>query len=155
DGPYLSDLRKDGRRSKGWWRAKRDALASPVGAFDVTVVGGGPAGAAAAIQCRRVGLTVAIIERDAVSRVRPGESLPPGVEPLLRQLGIGELDWPRFDGYQVEDGASSRFRSFGGDVGGAWRGFHAWRKDFDSQLLHAATRAGAVAIRGTRAMRPL
>ncbi|MFD2883782.1 NAD(P)-binding protein [Pseudomonas lini] len=52
------------------------------------IVGAGPAGSAAAIFCAQHGLRVALLEQSAVCRDRPGETLPPGIEPLLQQLGI-------------------------------------------------------------------
>jgi FAD-dependent oxidoreductase family protein len=47
------------------------------------VIGGGPAGAAAAITAKRAGVGVVILEESPFPCVRPGETLHPGVEPLL------------------------------------------------------------------------
>ncbi|CAA9514798.1 MAG: hypothetical protein AVDCRST_MAG67-3023, partial [uncultured Solirubrobacteraceae bacterium] len=57
---------------------------------DVAIVGTGPAGAAAAIACARSGLRVALLERSRLPRERPGETLHPGVEAPLRELGVLE-----------------------------------------------------------------
>jgi 2-polyprenyl-6-methoxyphenol hydroxylase-like FAD-dependent oxidoreductase len=57
---------------------------------DVAVVGGGPGGAATAIACATRGKRVVLIERDLFARERPGETLHPGVEPLLKQLGMAD-----------------------------------------------------------------
>ena len=57
---------------------------------DVVVVGGGPAGSAAAIACATRGLSVVMCEREPPGRDRPGETLHPGIEPLLQQLGIAD-----------------------------------------------------------------
>lgn len=54
---------------------------------DVVVVGGGPAGSAAAATLVRNGLTAALFERRAKSDVRAGETLSAEVGPLLRELG--------------------------------------------------------------------
>src|SRR5215207_6489953 len=57
---------------------------------DVVIVGGGPAGSAAALWCVRQGLRVVLLEREEFPRHRPGETLPPGVEPVFVQLGVNE-----------------------------------------------------------------
>src|SRR5262245_43905623 len=106
-------------------------------ACDVIVVGGGPAGAAAAITARNAGLRVTLIERDAEPRLRPGEALHPGIEPLLARLGVLDAvlaaDFLRHEGYWVTWGAEeSHFVAFGSDASGLWRGFQAWRPTFDA-----------------------
>ena len=57
---------------------------------DVTVVGGGPAGAASAIRLAQLGHRVVLVERAERGRPHVGESLPPTVLPLLQTLGVGE-----------------------------------------------------------------
>jgi len=57
---------------------------------DVVIVGAGPAGTAAAILCAQRGLRVTLLEQAAFPRTRPGETLPPGVEAVLDQLGIAQ-----------------------------------------------------------------
>ena len=54
---------------------------------DVVVVGGGPAGAAAAIASAMRGLRVALCERSRPGRDRPGDTLHPGIE-MARGWGI-------------------------------------------------------------------
>jgi len=51
------------------------------------VLGGGPAGAAAAIELARSGREVALIERGCYERARVGETLPPEARRLLEELG--------------------------------------------------------------------
>jgi len=63
---------------------------SEVEQFDVLVVGGGPAGATAALRARRRGLTVALVERDQHPRFHIGESFLPRQTTLLRELGLLE-----------------------------------------------------------------
>jgi flavin-dependent dehydrogenase len=113
---------------------------------DVVVVGGGPAGAAAAISCATRGLCVCLLERSLFAQERPGETLHPGVEPLLAQLGIGDrlgqVVGARHPGIWVEWGGPRRFEAFGGDANGPWSGFQAWRADFDLLLLTRAREAG-------------
>ncbi len=113
---------------------------------DVVVVGGGPAGAAAAIACATRGLSVVLCEREPPGRERPGETLHPGIEPLLRQLGIADrlaqAVGARHAGIWVEWGGPRRFEAFGADASGPWSGLQVWRADFDALLLTRAREAG-------------
>lgn len=108
------------------------------------VIGGGPAGSAAAICCAGHGLRVALIERHALARLRPGESLHPGIEPLLEQLGVAEVlqHSIRFEGQWVLWNGPARFSSFGSDESGPWRGFQIARSQLDLALLQRARAAG-------------
>ena len=129
-------------------------------ATDVVIVGGGPAGAAAAITAARHGLRATIVEREPVPGRRPGEAAHPGLEPLLARLGVLDAvlahDFPRHEGHWVAwGGEASRFVPFGADAGGPWRGFQLWRPTFDAIMLDAAGRAGAALIRPCPDVRPL
>ncbi|MDF3063831.1 MAG: hypothetical protein K0S06_3940 [Microvirga sp.] len=123
---------------------------------DVLIVGGGPAGAAAAIQCGLRGLDVVLLEREGAPRDKPGEALHPGVEPLLGQLGVaGRLDavtGARHAGVWIEWAGGRRFEPFGADAGGPWRGFQVRRRDFDALLLDRAREVGAETRPGCRAI---
>jgi flavin-dependent dehydrogenase len=113
---------------------------------DVVVVGGGPAGAAAAIACAARGLSVVLCERAPSGRDRPGETLHPGIEPLLGQLGVADrfplVVGARHAGIWIEWGGPRRFEPFGGDANGPWSGFQAWRAEFDALLLERARTLG-------------
>jgi 2-polyprenyl-6-methoxyphenol hydroxylase-like FAD-dependent oxidoreductase len=56
--------------------------------FDVLVIGGGPAGAAIALCLARQGCSVALLEATAYQSQRYGETLPPEINPVLRELGL-------------------------------------------------------------------
>jgi flavin-dependent dehydrogenase len=114
---------------------------------DVVVVGGGPAGSAAAIACASRGLRVLLLERDAFLLDRPGETLHPGVEPLLAQLGVtqklAQVTGARHEGIWIEWGAPRRFELYGAGSDGLWRGFQVSRAEFDTLLLERARELGA------------
>lgn len=105
------------------------------------------------------------MERERFPRDLPGETLHPGVEPLLRQLGVLEpvlaARFLRHEGHWVlwdrDRGAPLRWVPFGkdGEAGPPWRGFQAWRADFDSLLLRRARALGATVYQPCKAAEPL
>ncbi|MCF8534190.1 MAG: FAD-dependent oxidoreductase [Reyranella sp.] len=113
---------------------------------DVVVVGGGPAGSAAAIACASRGLQVLLLERDACATELPGETLHPGAEPLLAQLGLSgrlsQVTGARHEGVWIEWGSPRRFEPFGADEDGPWRGLQVSRADFDALLRTRARELG-------------
>lgn len=124
--------------------------------FDVIVVGGGPAGSAAAIYCAQMGLQVVIIAAKLLGR-HPGETLHPGIEPLLKQLGVSEqvlaAGFLRHYGNWVQWQGDLQFMPFGADEAGLWQGFQAWRADFDAILLSRAQALGVTVLQPCRANR--
>jgi flavin-dependent dehydrogenase len=124
--------------------------------WDVVVVGAGPSGAAAAIGCAQAGLRTAILERSPFPRHRPGEMLPPGVEPLLGTLGVDERvlirGFVRHAGISVAWGGPPRFEPFGSDVDGPWRAFEAPRAELDSLLLTRCCETGVTLFQPRRAL---
>src|SRR5262245_3185588 len=55
---------------------------------DVCVIGGGPAGSTVAGQLAGWGHRFALVEAQAFPRPHIGASLPPGIVPLLEQVGV-------------------------------------------------------------------
>lgn len=127
--------------------------------IDVIVVGGGPAGAATALWSVQRGLRVLLIERARFPRHRPGETLPPGIEPLFGQLGVAgavaEEGFARHPGTWVTWAGPRRFDAYGADDDGPWHGFQAPRDRLDMLLLQAAAAAGVTVLQPARAVSPL
>jgi 2-polyprenyl-6-methoxyphenol hydroxylase-like FAD-dependent oxidoreductase len=125
---------------------------------DADVGGGGPAGAAAIARATR-GLSAFICEREQAGRDRPGETVHPGIVPLLRQLGVGnrleETIGARHAGIWIEWGGPRRFEAFGSDASGPWSGLQLWLADFDSLLLARARETGVEVRQGCAVTAPL
>lgn len=124
------------------------------------MLGGGPGGSSASIECARAGLRVVQVEREQFPREHVGETLHPGVEPLLTQLGVWEdvqrANFLRHEGNWIEWAGERRFEAFGADAdGGAWQGLQAWRADFDAILLERARALGVRVLQPCQAVRPL
>lgn len=58
---------------------------------DVLILGGGPAGAAAAIELSRLGHSVVLVETHRAAQHVPCQSLPPSALPLLDRLNVAEI----------------------------------------------------------------
>jgi flavin-dependent dehydrogenase len=126
---------------------------------DVAIIGAGPAGAATAISCAHAGLAAVILDRERFPRERPGETLHPGIETLLKELGVAErvsqAGFPRHEGIWVRWDTQPRFVPYGADAGGPWRGFQAWGADLDVILLERALELGAEVLQPWRALDPI
>lgn len=126
---------------------------------DVLIVGGGPAGSAAAIVCATNGLSVLLCEAEAFPRPRVGEALHPGAESLLRQLGVAdrlaEVTGARFEGVEIDWAGERRFEAFGADADGPWRGFQVDRARFDALLLDRARDLGVDVQQPCKALEPV
>jgi flavin-dependent dehydrogenase len=114
---------------------------------DVVILGGGPAGAAAALSLRghAPSLNVALVEQTNYDAPRVGETLPPTVQTVLEQLGV----WETFacEGHVAAYGTCS---AWGSDVlyenefiyHPAGRGWHLDRRRFDRMLAREAESRG-------------
>jgi flavin-dependent dehydrogenase len=113
---------------------------------DLLVVGGGPAGTAAAIWAALAGLRVRLFERSVYPRHRPGETLHPGLGTLFRQLGVearvSAASALRPEAIEVEWSGRRSRQAFGADSDDAWRGYQVAREVLDSILLERAREVG-------------
>ena len=120
---------------------------------EVCVIGGGPAGAVAALRLAQLGRQVCLVERAAFPRLHVGESLAASVWPILRMLGL------------EEDVKNARFLPSTGSVllwGGAFErrgnvgeaGLLVNRGQLDALLLDAARKAAVQVVQPARAYRP-
>lgn len=122
-------------------------------ACDVVIVGAGIAGSASAIQLAKAGYKVVIIEKSGFDMPRIGESLAPGVQPLLKRLGL----WKQF--LELEPLPSYGTRSIWGSSDPVehshlftvhLNGWHIDRLAFDRMLALNAMQAGAQLYTGSR-----
>ncbi|MCW3053067.1 MAG: hypothetical protein JWN14_2237, partial [Chthonomonadales bacterium] len=122
---------------------------------DICVLGGGPAGAAIARRLALLGHEVWIVERAQFPRAHIGESLTPGILPLLDLLGVRsrveEAEFLRPDAAMIrwEDATEMRALPAGE------RGFQVDRGRFDALLLEAACEAGAQLLQPAIAGKPV
>ena len=119
----------------------------------VAILGAGPSGTATAITLAQHGIATVLVDRRRTIGDRPGESLHPGAEPILRQLGvlesIEEQGVLRFPGIEVVRNGVSRFEKFGSDGGQDWLGYHVPRSLLDRLLLDETRRRGVQILDGT------
>ncbi len=122
----------------------------PTQEVDVAVLGGGPAGAAAACYLARAGRRVVVFERDRFPRFHIGESLLASVNDVLGEIGAADL--VRARGFPAKwgatfitaDGAIERFADFA--VSPEVPAPQTWqvpRAEFDDLLLRHAAACGA------------
>lgn len=125
---------------------------------DVIIAGGGPAGSCAAIRCAQWGLRTLLIEREIFPRNRPGESVHPGFEGVLEQLGVLDTvlqaGFLRFDGNWVMRNGTETFEPFPIQTEHC-RGLQASRPEFDSLLLDCAKRMDVEIIHPGRCLSPV
>ena len=120
---------------------------------DLLVIGGGPAGAAAAIRAARAGVRVTVFEKGPHGRDKVcGDGLTPRAVAALEELKVDIGEAHRIDGLRMIAGkrtrelawpATGRFPSYGA----VWP-----RRRFDTHLIDVAIAAGAEVRFGTEAL---
>jgi flavin-dependent dehydrogenase len=130
------------------------AVSAPLPAHaDAVVLGGGPAGVAAALVLAGAGAAVLVLERSRYHQPRVGETFPPAVRLPLARLGLeGELPaadhLPSYGVRAVWGGSEPYERSFVLEPYG--NGWHVDRRGFDAALAAAAEARGVRVERGAR-----
>ena len=131
---------------------------------DVVIIGGGPAGASAALFLEREGVSSIIVEQQTFPRYHVGESMTGEAGKVIRELGLEAEMMAR--GYPVKKGV----KVYGPKGHSSWwvpvtSRDEAWalydsttwqvrRSDFDEMLLNHAVAKGATLLPG-KATRPL
>lgn len=124
--------------------------------WDVIIVGSGPASSSAAIVLAEKGWSVLVLEQQQQTKNRYGESLPPAVVSLVRQLlgDINEQQYADF-GIKATPGNQSSWADdsldtydFISQPGG--HGLCVNRQQFDAALQQRAQQQGASLVTGCR-----
>ncbi len=118
------------------------------------MIGGGPAGSAAATMLARKGWQVTVLEREQFPRDHVGESLLPASIPVLEELGA--LPAVESAGFLPKYGATMVWGS--GDAPWSWyfketsqrypHSYQVWRPQFDQILLDNAKAQGVTVLEG-------
>lgn len=121
---------------------------------EVLIIGAGPAGCAAALRARQADLDVVLLEAAESPRLSPGETLHPGVEPLLSQLGVRDkvlkAGFPRHHAIWYTEDCGRQLTPYGEDESGPWQGFQVDRRQLQHILQDAVVRQGAHLFSGVK-----
>jgi geranylgeranyl reductase family protein len=125
---------------------------------DVLVVGGGPAGAAAAYWLASAGVDVLVVEKKHYPREKTcGDGLTPRAVHQLEQMGLGDELAPhhRYRGLRANAYGRAIEMSWPDLPGLPRHGYVITRADLDGIVAARAEKAGAVLWQGAEAVAPL
>lgn len=123
---------------------------------DILIVGGGPAGATAAIMLAERGYRVVVVEKTRHPRFHIGESLLPANLPLLERLGVAEkvrsIGMEKWGAEFISAGDGRRQEFL---FAKAWNkslpmAYQVRRSEFDEILIRRASSQGAEVVEGCR-----
>lgn len=125
--------------------------------YDVIVIGGGPAGSTTAGLLAMRGRKVLLIEREKFPRYHIGESLVPGVNAILQELGleqkVEQYGFTSKAGITLLWGANRQpWTVHFGEAGPFDHTYEVCRAEFDNLLLQNARQQGAVVLEETRVL---
>jgi flavin-dependent dehydrogenase len=128
--------------------------------YDVIVIGGGPAGSTAASLLAKAGRRVLVLEQEKFPRYHIGESLVPGVMPVLEEIGVREtIEQAGFihkHGTTLRWGAERELWTIHFNEAGPWDyAFEVKRAEFDNALLQHARLLGATVVEEAKVTGPL
>ena len=116
-------------------------------AFDIVVIGGGPAGSVASLRLVELGFKVGLVGKANTQAHHVGESLPPSIVPLLDSIGVVDaLDQAKTlrTSHSIVKWADSEG---GSSLAAAPGAIQVDRGRFDRLLLDHSARAGVNVIR--------
>jgi 1H-pyrrole-2-carbonyl-[peptidyl-carrier protein] chlorinase len=103
--------------------------------FDIGIIGGGPAGSAAASYLAKAGLSCALFESELFPRPHVGESLVPATTPVLADIGalatIDEAGFPQKYGAAWTSATAQNIPTMG--FSGLFHGFRAAEIEFNER----------------------
>ncbi len=116
--------------------------------FDVIIIGSGPSGCAASINCVQAGLSVLLItdQKNEHNKLKYFESVHSGIYSILLKLKatncLTNSSFATYEGIQT----GNIFLNLGSDENGAWLGHHIDKSIFNSNLLQCASKQGVSII---------
>ena len=127
-------------------------------AFEVLVIGGGPAGAAAGYWLAEAGHDVAVVERKTFPREKTcGDGLTPRAVHQLTDMGLADqlAQYHRFDGLRAVAHGITLELPWPEHPVYPSHGYVVRRRDLDQLVAEHAQKAGATLWTGTEALAPL
>ena len=123
----------------------------------IVIIGGGPAGFASGIFLAKNKFDVTLVEQTSEIVEKPGEIFHPGIEPILKELGVlkkfKEMQFLQHDGNLIKWNGESFFQAFNEIEN--WKGFQIERKEFDSMLFEAGKNSNLRIINSCKVISPI